>query len=380
MSAVVFSRCMAKCSIHIAANTTGWLEGPNVKVPAIRLLVRKGNPGWNSIEAERSFGFREEHEWPLDRTNYVRYNLHSDGSLSAEPQANQATLVTEGLTGRSFKFETSPFQQETEITGHILANLTMGVAGRDGKPAPKDLDVMVTLRHIDPDGKEVFYTGQFELLITILPFLTVAGSSGDNVPVCKGHLRASLRKINDDSPRHKDFLPYRRYASADRQWLEEDTPYDLLVELWPTSLVVSNGGKLVLEVSPKDEQGSGKFTHVRLIQLPAPLVDGLLTGRQDHPLDRNDETHGGKNILYFGQAHQNWIQLPIIPAVGGQANGTVNGAGAAALKIIIVGAGIAGLTAVSQHTHHERYMRLSTHRLWHCANPDTTSRSSSRPG
>jgi hypothetical protein len=25
-------------------------------------------------------------------------------------------------------------------------------------------------------------------------------------------------------------------------------------------------------------------------------------------------------------------------------------------------------------------MRLSTHRLWHCANPDTTSRSSSRPG
>lgn len=97
------------------------------------------------------------------------------------------------------------------------------------------------------------------------------GSSDDNVPVCKGHLRASLRKIETSSPRHKDFLPYRRYATADREWLEPHKKYDLLVELWPTSVTVDRGGKLILEVSPKDEQGSGKFTHVG----PTVLAMGL---------------------------------------------------------------------------------------------------------
>lgn len=75
-------------------------------------------------------------------------------TLGTEPQNEASTLETEGLTGQSFKFETAPFEEETEITGHILANLCMGV---DTAP---DLDVMVTLRHIDPKGDEVFYTGE----------------------------------------------------------------------------------------------------------------------------------------------------------------------------------------------------------------------------
>lgn len=134
---------------------TGWLEGPNVKVPAVNLLARKGNPGFNNTAAERTFTSRDEQEWPLARTEYTKFHLRPDTmTLGTEPQNEASTLETEGLTGQSFKFETAPFEEETEITGHILANLCMGV---DTAP---DLDVMVTLRHIDPKGDEVFYTGE----------------------------------------------------------------------------------------------------------------------------------------------------------------------------------------------------------------------------
>ncbi len=128
-------------------------------MPAISLLVRKGNPGFNNTEAERTFTTRPETEWPLARTEYTKFHLHSDLTPSSTPQAEPATLETVGLTGNSFQFTTAPFEGDTEITGHILANLCVAVAGTEGKPAPKDLDCMVTLRHIDPNGNEVVYTG-----------------------------------------------------------------------------------------------------------------------------------------------------------------------------------------------------------------------------
>jgi predicted acyl esterase len=128
-------------------------------VPAISLLVRKGNPGFNNTEAERTFKTRPEAEWPLVRTEYTKFHLHSDLTLSSTPQVEPATLETVGLTGNSFQFTTAPFESDTEITGHILANLCVAVAGTEANPAPKDLDCMVTLRHIDPNGSEVFYTG-----------------------------------------------------------------------------------------------------------------------------------------------------------------------------------------------------------------------------
>lgn len=232
----------------------GWLEGPNVKVPAVNVLVRKGNPGYNSTEAERTFQTRDESEWPLRRTKYTDFNLMPDRSMSIGGKAQEeTTLEYEALTGEPISFATAPFEQETEICGHITANLVMGVStGSGGQAAPKDLDVMVTLRHFDASGQEVYYTGNNHLGLHVKTSfgndVWLTGTAGDNVPLCKGFLRASLRKIDTSNPRHRDYLPYRRYSSEDEELLEADKPYDLLVEVWPTSVVVSKGGRLVFEV------------------------------------------------------------------------------------------------------------------------------------
>lgn len=139
----------------------GWKLGPNVKVPAVSLLVRKGNPGFNSNEAEATFASRPESSWPIARTRYTKYYLNlRDLSLSTAPTASaEGNLELQGLgKGKPVQFPVT-FEEETEIAGHVVANLVMGVGKRGDGTAPKDLDVFVTVRHIGPDGKEVFYTG-----------------------------------------------------------------------------------------------------------------------------------------------------------------------------------------------------------------------------
>jgi hypothetical protein len=64
-----------------------------------------------------------------------------------------------------------------------------------------------------------------------------------------GWLRASVRKINEQSPRHRDWLPHRDYLSTEVDYLKPDVVYDLVVEIWPTACIVSPGGKIIAEVS-----------------------------------------------------------------------------------------------------------------------------------
>ncbi|KAM0793769.1 hypothetical protein ACM66B_001187 [Microbotryomycetes sp. NB124-2] len=256
-------------------DSRGWKKGPNVDVPAINMLVRKGNPGINSNEAEATFPFREEREWPLARTEYRKFYLNPDLSLSESPRETSETIKLEALgKGEPAQFKVT-FDKETEIAGHPLANLVVSVEKRPDGSAPKDVDVFVTLRHLDAQGKEIFYTG----------------TAGDPVPLCKGWLRASLRKIDETSPRHRSWFPHRNYLSTDVDYLEPETLYDLLVEIWPTACVVDAGNSIVFEVATGDTQGAAIFLH-------------------HDPVDRDEATFDGTNVLHFGE--KTWVQLPIV--------------------------------------------------------------------
>ncbi|KAK3073803.1 hypothetical protein LTR53_004269 [Teratosphaeriaceae sp. CCFEE 6253] len=167
----------------------------------------------------------------------------------------------------------------TPVTGHIVAHLSVSTskASADQPTEPSDIDLFVTLRHISPEGKEVYYTG----------------TAGDPVPLTKGWLRVSLRKVANQDPRHREWLPHREYRSTDVQDVKPDTVYEVDVEVWPTNVVVAAGGKLVLEVSSGDTQGCGIFGH-------------------NDPRDRG-EAFAGLNRLHFGEAHENYVTLPVIP-------------------------------------------------------------------
>lgn len=231
----------------------GWSkEG---KVAPVSLVLRKGDVGFNDAEKERVYERREEQEWPLARTIYTKYRLSSDDlGLSASTATSSAAVQKRKLSYRALgtmekpellQFTTAPFEQDTEITGHIVAHLNVSVTADTGGPTPSDIDLFLTLRHFDAGGKEIFYTG----------------TAGDPVPLTKGWLRTSLRKVNEQHFKHRDWLPHRDYTSKDVLPVIPGEVYTVDVEVWPTNVVVEKGAKIMLEVASGDTQGSGIFLH-----------------------------------------------------------------------------------------------------------------------
>ncbi|KAH7368606.1 X-Pro dipeptidyl-peptidase protein [Plectosphaerella cucumerina] len=262
----------------------GWSE-PG-KVPPVDLVVRKGNYGFNDAEREKAFPRREEQEWPIARTKYTKYHLTPDLGLvedgTHEPQTRPSKVSYRALgtikDPQLVQFTSAPFASETEVTGHIVARLTVSVSPDPSGPTPSDIDLFVTLRHLGPDGTEVFYTG----------------TAGDPVPLAKGWLRVSLRKVNEGHAKHREWLPHRDYTSRDVLPVIQGEAYTVDVEVWPTSVVVEEGGRLVFEVASGDTQGSGIFAH-------------------EDPEDRSPAVFQGVNHVHFGPGVENYVTLPVIP-------------------------------------------------------------------
>ncbi|KAF7715069.1 Cocaine esterase [Penicillium ucsense] len=257
----------------------GWSTG---KAPKVDMVLRKGNPGFDNAEAEKAFPRRIEHEWPIGRTQYTKYYLTSQRELITHAPIERPSKITYQALGSMenpelVQFITPAFEKETEITGHIVAHLNVSMSASPGSPTPQDLDLFITLRYIGPDGKEVYYTG----------------TAGDPVPLCKGWLRASMRKVDEQNPRHRSYLPHRNYYSTDVLPVIPGEIYPVDVEVWPTNVVVEKGGKIILEVSSGDTQGSGIFQH-------------------NCSVDRSVERFQGQNHIHFGLG-DNYVTLPIIP-------------------------------------------------------------------
>ncbi|KAF2214215.1 hypothetical protein CERZMDRAFT_37678 [Cercospora zeae-maydis SCOH1-5] len=262
----------------------GWTE--KGKLPPVDLVLRKGDVGFNDAQAEKAYTRRTEHEWPIARTKYTKFHLQADQSLAAaNPSQSEPKKISYKALGtlddpQAVQFTTAPFGAETEITGHIVARLSVSCSASAEQPSqtPSDIDLFLTLRYISPSGKEVFYTG----------------TAGDPVPLTKGWLRVSLRKANTSHPQHKEYLPYREYKSDDVQEVVPGEVYTVDVEVWPTNIVVEKGGKLVLEVASGDTQGSGIFQH-------------------KSNADRVEAVFGGDNHLHIGAGYENYVTLPVIP-------------------------------------------------------------------
>lgn len=227
----------------------GWTRG---KVPLVSLIIRKGNPGFNNPVEESVFQRRDEMEWPIARTQYTKLFLTPDLGLEWKPttdEKRQKKLSYRALgtieSPHLLQFSTAPFGREMEITGHLTARLHVSVTPDPTGPTPTDIDLFVTLRHIGPNGQEVFYTG----------------TAGDPVPLTKGWLRVSMREVDEQHLKHREWLPHRNYTSKDVLPVIQGEVYQVDVEIWPTNVVVDAGGKLVFEVASGDTQGSGIFLH-----------------------------------------------------------------------------------------------------------------------
>jgi predicted acyl esterase len=229
-------------------DTAGWSE--EGKLPAVSLLLRKGNPGFNDIAAEAAcFARRSESEWPLARTQYTKLYLTPDRQLSFEKplaltRKLSYTALHSGDTAGSVTFSSPAFTVETEITGHIVLHVFVSVSGVAESECPSDIDIFVALHHFQGEH-EIFYTG----------------TTGQPIPVTNGHLRVSHRKVNSSHRYHNSFQPYRSYTSFDVQPVLPNEIYEVDIEIMPTNVVVGKGNRLVLEVGSRDTEHTDVFKH-----------------------------------------------------------------------------------------------------------------------
>jgi hypothetical protein len=255
--------------------------------PPVKLEIRTGG-------SARPYAFRYENEWPLARTQWTKWYLQIDrqpssdehgieGALVPKPHrtVGRATYPASGATragvasGSSLStshggsartgisLETPPMERDTEITGPLVLNLWVSSTS-------EDMDIFATLRNIGPDGKDVWEVGQH----------------GQPVPLTKGWLRASHRKLDPERAR-----PYRPYhAHNERWWLTPNEPVECQVEIWPTCIVLRKGHKLRLDIQPRDGVGSAPYTHYH-----------------------GDYNAGAENTIYSGGDKASYLLVPIIP-------------------------------------------------------------------
>jgi hypothetical protein len=267
-----------------------WLKGVDTGImdePPVKLEIRTGG-------SKTPYPFRFEHEWPLARTRWTKLFLRIDREASDDPRAVEGRLVTElpeeeakvtysaggihragetsspllalagWMTSRTgVSFETAPMPEDTEVTGPIVLNLWVS-------STTKDMDLFATIRNIGPDGEDVWEVGQH----------------GQPVPVTKGWLRGSHRKLDAERS-----LPYRPYHAHDeRWWLEPHQVVECRVEIWPTCMVFRRGHKLRLDIQPRDGVGSAPYTHYHA-----------------------DYNNGARNTIHSGGARDSYLLLPVIP-------------------------------------------------------------------
>lgn len=194
-----------------------WLKGVDNGImdkPPVRLEIRTGR-GASYLQ--------EEHEWPIARTDYVRWYLdaRSDDVLrltrlapdteqavtySAEvdltaprgepvsPAGAPAPVTAPCSPGAAFLSE--PFEEDTVLAGY--SKLVVWVSSTS-----EDMDIFAALRVLDEDNREVDFCGPAR----------IPGTGARFYPLAKGWLKVSHRKL--DVARSTEFRPKHTHLRAD---------------------------------------------------------------------------------------------------------------------------------------------------------------------
>jgi hypothetical protein len=243
--------------------------------PAVQLNIRR--PG------ER-FELRKEHEWPLARTRWTRYHLHTaPPSLDLEPPRTAAS-TSYATMGDGLNFWLPPVTEELEITGPMAARLYIS-------SETPDADIFLVLRVFDPDGDEV----------------TFEGTTDPNTPIAMGWLRASHREL--DPHRSRPYRPHHRHRR--KQPLTPGQIYELDVEIWPSCIVVPPGYSVALTVRGKDYVYEGELDAYGQSFYYATRGTGGMTHAD--PDDRPPEIFDTTVTLHTSPEQPSYLLLPVIP-------------------------------------------------------------------
>jgi predicted acyl esterase len=227
--------------------------------PPVQLAIR---------QADGTAQLRQEHEWPLARTQWTPLYLNASTLGLQLVAASDTAQVTFDAMGEGLTFRLPPFEHEIEFTGPVSLRLWVS-------STTNDVDVFAVVRVFDPEGRECTFVGAHE-----------------PVAVAYGWLRASHRKL--DAQRSLPGRPWHPHDELQPLVPGEVVPLD--VEIWPTSLVCPPGYTLALTVRGNDF----------VVAAPGRL-------RHDNPADRPAEVFAGRTTLHTGGPYDAHLLLPVIP-------------------------------------------------------------------
>ncbi|HTL57831.1 MAG TPA: CocE/NonD family hydrolase [Candidatus Limnocylindrales bacterium] len=250
-----------------------WLKGKETGVqdwPACYLFIM-GENHW-----------RGESEWPLKRTQFTSYYLHSAGRAnSAEGDGTLTTSSPDDEKSDTFTYD--PNDPVPSVGGNNLVGASAGpydqakVEGRrdvlvySSAPLTQDSEVTGPVKLLlwaASDARDTDFTGK---LVDVYP-------DGKAYNLCEGILRARYR-LGRDKP----------------ELLEPGKPARFEVDLWVTANLFRNGHRIRVEIS------SSNF----------PRFDR--NPNTGHDFGADAELVSAKQIIYHDREHPSHLLLPIIP-------------------------------------------------------------------
>ncbi len=228
--------------------------------------------------------FRYENEWPLARTRYTNYYLHSGGG--ANSLYGDGVLSTEAPGDQPpDRYSYDPNDPVPTLGGQIMA-IQMTVSGPwDRRPVERRDDMLVYTT--EPLTEDVEVTGPVFLHLSAestAPDTDFTGTlvdvhpDGKAIIICEGLLRC----------RYRDSI-------EEPTLMVPGETYELTVDMWETSNVFKKGHQIRLEVS------SSNF----------PRFDrNLNTGSQP---GMDAEIAVAEQTIFHDSQRQSFLTLPIIP-------------------------------------------------------------------
>ncbi len=280
-----------------------WLKGADNGImdrPPVRLEIRTGRGGSYVLQ---------ENEWPIARTEYVRWYLDASSSdqeahlpcdnvlrlartapdtersvtysaevdVSGSPlpstSAEEGVMATTARCSPGATFVSEPFEKDTVLAGY--SKLVLWVASTS-----EDMDMYVALRVLDETNREIDFCG---------PAL-IPGISTDFYPLAKGWLKVSHRKL--DTQRSTEFRPKHTHLRADHAPLHAGEIVPVEVEIIPNTGLIRKGHRLRADIQPYTGVGHGM--------------------RHAYDTAYHDGAH---NTIYTGPEHPSYVQLPVVPPV-----------------------------------------------------------------
>ena len=250
-----------------------WLKGNETGVqdwPALYLFVM-GENKW-----------RGESEWPLKRTRFTDYYLHSDGRANSGKGGGALNLISP-QDEKKDQFTYDPKDPVPSIGGNNLVGATAGPFDQTKVEAREDVLVYSTL----PLEQDTEVTGPVKMLLwaasdapdtDFTAKLVDVDAEGKAYNLCDGILRGRYRQGRDKTA-----------------FLEPGKSEPFEIDLWVTSNLFRKGHRIRVEIS------SSNF----------PRFDR--NPNTGHPFGKDADLVSAKQTIFHDHEHPSHLVLPIIP-------------------------------------------------------------------